>query len=50
MVRLWCDKHIDADLKPGRLVDDLVPAISVAKARFGTGDVESMSRIDCSPL
>jgi hypothetical protein len=45
MVRLWRDKRIHADLKPGRLVDDLVPTVSGAKARFGPGDVESMSRI-----
>ena len=45
MVRLRRDKRIDADLKPCRLVDDFVSTVSGTETRFGTGDVESVSRI-----
>jgi hypothetical protein len=43
IVRLRRDKRINEDLKPCRLVDDLVAAVTGAEARFGPGDVESVS-------
>jgi hypothetical protein len=45
MVWLRRDKRVDADLEPSRFVDDLVTTVSGAKARFGSGDIESVGRI-----
>jgi hypothetical protein len=43
MVRLGRDKRINEDLKPCRLVDDLVSTVTGAEASFGPRDVESVS-------
>lgn len=43
MVRLGRDKHINEDLQPRRLVDDLVSTVTGAEPSFGSGDVESVS-------
>ena len=50
MVWLRSDKRVDTDLEPSRFVDDLVTAVSGAKARLGSGDVEGVGRIQaCCP-
>jgi hypothetical protein len=43
MVGLRRDERIHQDLKPCRLVDDLVSTVAGAEAGFGPGDVESVS-------
>jgi hypothetical protein len=45
MVWLRRDKRVDEDLKSPRFVDGLVTAVGGAKARFGSGDIESAGRI-----
>ena len=44
VVRLRRDERVDTDLESPRFVDDLVTTVSGAKARFGSGDVESVGR------
>jgi hypothetical protein len=43
MIRLRREKRIDADLKPRRVIDDLVATPGVTKVRFDGFDVESVS-------
>ena len=45
MVWFWRDKRVDADLKPPRFVDGLVPTVGGAEACFCSSDVESTGRI-----
>ena len=40
-VGLRRDEHVDADLEPGRLVDDLVPASSLLEPAPGRFDVRA---------
>src|SRR4029453_10517295 len=41
-VRLRSDEHVDTDLEPGRLVDDLVPAAGLLEPAPGRLDVQSV--------
>jgi hypothetical protein len=50
MVWLRSDKRVDTDLEPSRFVDDLVTAVSGAKARPRSGDVEGVGRIQLVAL
>jgi hypothetical protein len=50
MVGLRRDERIHQDLKPCRLVDDLVSTVAGAEAGFGPGDVETVSLFEHSLL
>ena len=50
MVWLRSDKRVDTDLEPSRFVDDLIAPVRGAKARFGSGDVERVGRIQSAAL